>query len=105
MKTSVIDMKGPSNVTAWALLKSGELAGRLICNWSDNRVCTALVQFYGDDYKSGTGRAGGYGYDKLSSAVYSALKDAGFVPQVVQPGNGLTRREFEAMGFDVVEIL
>ena len=105
------NMKGPKNTTAWALLKNGQLAGRLVANWSDNpagTVCTvwfALYSFGEGETICGTGSAGGYGYDKLSAATYRALKGAGLSPQVVEPANGLTRQEFEAMGYAVAEVL
>jgi hypothetical protein len=104
-------MKGPQNTTAWALLKNGHLAGRFVANWSDNpngTVCTVWFALYGFDNNPtiiGKGRAGGYGYDKLSAATYQALKAAGITPQVVQPANGLTRKEFEAMGYEVAEVI
>jgi hypothetical protein len=105
------DMKGPKNTTAWALLKNGHLAGRFVANWSDNpngTVCTVWFALYSFDNNPtiiGTGRAGGYGYDKLSAATYQALKAAGITPQVVRPANGLTRKEFEAMGYEVAEVI
>jgi hypothetical protein len=83
----------------------------LIANWSDNprgTVCSVWFILYGfgkGKTVKGTGRAGGYGYDKLSAATYQALKTAGITPQVVQPANGLTRKEFEAMGYEVIEVL
>lgn len=82
--------------------KTGDIVGKIICNWSDNpngSVCTAQV-FLDEFEKYGLkapkqvpysktatmldgmtrqkpliGKAGGYGYDKLSTAIYDAMGD------------------------------
>jgi hypothetical protein len=116
----ITDLKGPQNTTAWALLYNGKPAGKLIANWSNNRagtVCSASVYIYSGplDLKDQTGdfkldfgtvgKAGGYGYDKLSQAVYQCFEKAGIETKKVRPANGLTREEFEAWGYEVFEIL
>lgn len=112
MKTA-FDGKHVKGATAVALLNNGKLCGRLAANWSDNpagAVCTAtLVMYEGNPitghHFSSTGKAGGHGYDKLSSAVYSALVDAGVDPKVVRPANGRTQDEFEAWGITYVSVI
>jgi hypothetical protein len=106
------NMQGPKNTTAWALLKNGHMAGRLVANWSNKTragtVCTVWFALYSlgeGETIFGTGSAGGYGYDKLSAATYHALKGAGLSPKILEPANGLTRQEFEAMGYNVAEVL
>lgn len=115
----VFEMDGPQHTTAWALLWDGKPAGKLIANWSKNRngtVCSASVYIYNGplDMKqapdipldfSNVGKAGGYGYDKLSQAVWQCLKNAGIAPKKVQPANGMTREEFEAWGYTVIEVI
>lgn len=113
----VTEMKGPQATTAWALLYNGKPAGKLIANWSDNRagsVCSASVIIWGGplDMKENkgfdfsiVGKAGGYGYDKLSQAVWQCFKKSGIDVKVVSPGNGQTREEFEEWGYEVVEVL
>ena len=70
------------SVTAWALTCGGIEAGRVVANWSDNpagSVCTATVVFFSGKLQaisSTSGRAGGYGYCKFSSAVWDAIDRA-----------------------------
>jgi hypothetical protein len=100
-----LKMNGPKSTTAYALIKDNEYAGFIVANWSNNpngSVCTALVQI---DGKSGIGKAGGYGYCKLSAAVYDALKSMNIEPQVVKPGNGRHEQEFEDMGYTVLLVV
>ena len=116
----VTDMKGPKNTTAWALLYNSAFAGKLIANWSDNRagtVCSASLLIWNgplsnEDKNKGLifdlgniGKAGGYGYDKLSQAVWQCFKNANLETKKVKPGNGQTREEFEAWGYVVCEII
>lgn len=113
----VSEMKGPKNTTAWALLYNGKPAGKLIANWSESRsgsVCSASVLIWSGplDVKEkkgfdwGTiGKAGGYGYDKLSQAIWQIFNKSGVEAKVVRPGNGLSRQEFEAWGYEVAEVL
>lgn len=114
----VHEMKGPKNTTTWALLYEGKPAGKVIANWSDNpngTVCSASVYiFKGPLIKQqkgefkldfGTiGKAGGYGYDKLSQAVWQCFEKAGIKALKVRPANGETRAEFESWGYEVFEI-
>ena len=109
------DYSHAKSVTAWGLLYQGKEAGKLIANWSDNpagSVCAAtvwvsagpLAEWYYSFPK--TGRARGYGYDKLSAAVASAFIAAGVQPRALESaGNGQTREEFEAWGYTVIRVL
>lgn len=51
------------------------------------------------------GKAGGYGYEKLSHAVWQCFEKVGVKAKVVKPGNGCTRGEFEAWGYEVIEVV
>jgi hypothetical protein len=104
---SAMEMKHPKGTTVFVLLDDKkEYAGRIVANYSDNpsgTVCTATVQIFSKGTE--TGRAGGYGYDKLSAAIYQALKKLNIEPIKVRPGNGYTYEEFEAQGFTVIKAL
>lgn len=125
MKT-IYDYKHVKGVSAVALLKDGQRAGKIVANWSDNpagTVCTAAVilSIDGGEQVSGIGKAGGYGYDKLSSAIYEALKrckrsrfidneiiDTPFPMHEhikVHPGSGDQRQAFEEAGYTYIEII
>jgi hypothetical protein len=110
----VTEMKGPKNTTAWALMFEGKFAGKLIANWSDNNACSCSVLIWagpldlketkGFDYGI-VGKAGGYGYDKLSQAVWQVFNKSGIEAKLVRPANGMSRQEFEAWGYEVCEII
>lgn len=109
----VNDLKHVQNTTAVALLFNGKPAGRIVANWSDNpagSVCTASVIIWagplenaGFDYRT-TGRAGGYGYDKLSQAVWQCFKKLKVDTIAVQPANGRTLDEFTERGYEAFTI-
>jgi hypothetical protein len=116
----VHEMKGPQSTTAWALLFNGKPAGKMVANWSNNSngtVCSASVYIYNGplDLKQQTskykldfgniGKAGGSGYDKLSQAVYQCFLNCGIETKTVRPANGRTRDEFEAWGYEVIEVI
>lgn len=120
------------SVTAICLLKGGEPVGSIVANWSDNpagTVCTATIKIdsnvTGENlqgrYLYGTGKAGGYGYDKLSSAIYQALKNTYYVEMDevsrlvniphpihtkidVSPASGNQRQAFESLGVQYIEV-
>jgi hypothetical protein len=125
---NVFDLKHVKSVSAIVLLKEGKPAGKIICNWSDNpagSVCTAQVLLYDGvisarikekhvkteflDCKlpvSMIGKAGGYGYDKRSSAIDSALRAGGIHDLLpVQGGSGNERQVFEAAGFTWIDVI
>jgi hypothetical protein len=119
MKT-VNEMKHVSGTTAKAILLNGKPAGRIVANWSDNpagTVCSASVVIWagalseckhektGKQFNyANIGKAGGYGYDKLSAAVYQCFNNAGVETKVVSPGSGQVNEEFEAHGYTVFDI-
>lgn len=100
MTKNIIDYKHVKSVSVLILTdKKKELAGKIIANYSDNpsgSVCTAQVFLYpsfktikpkikkydksllvigGQPYDAPLiGTAGGYGYDKLSSAIANAFE-------------------------------
>lgn len=129
---NIFDYSHVKSVSAITLLdiKTRENAGKIIANWSDNpngSVCTAQVIIYNEDnygltrktaketYSDGSpmpqiaiGKAGGYGYDKLSSAIYAAMRK-GFdwtfeSPDFSGVGESGTRKFFESIGLQYVSI-
>ena len=93
---NIFDYSHVKSVSAFALINidTAEIVGRIIANFSDNpagSVCTAQIFFdhpklvkktesYKTEFLKGQtfekpliGKAGGYGYDKLSSAICTAL--------------------------------
>lgn len=117
----VTELTHVSNVTAKALIFNGKPAGRIIANWSNNpngSVCNASVIIWAGELanmkneKTGKafdygniGKAGGYGYDKLSQAVWQVFNNVGIETKKVKPANGQTNEEFEAWGYIVADIL
>ena len=125
---NIFDLKHVKSVSAILLLKEGKPVGKIICNWSDNpagSVCTAQVLMYDgeisvkikekhiktdylDCHLPGTmiGKAGGYGYDKRSSAIAHALQEGGIHDLLpVQGGSGNERQVFESAGFTWVDVI
>lgn len=131
MSKSIYDFAAVKSVRAWVLVHPSEplrRAGTFIAHYSDGGTCT--VQLYldlslikPDDLQtlgltvgdSGSwvtfkGKAGGYGYDKLSGALVDALRNGG-VPHTgysafgLEHANGETRRFFERLGFTVLEAI
>jgi hypothetical protein len=110
----ITDYSHVKGTTAVALLYDGKPAGRLIANWSDNpagAVCRASVVIFAGPLKdhdfnwSNVGTAGGYGYDKLSQAVWQCFNKAGAEAKIVRPANGRTQDEFEAHGYTYFPII
>jgi hypothetical protein len=119
MKT-IKEFKHVAGTTAKAILFEGKPAGRLIANYSDNpngTVCTASVIIWAGPLKEAkhpktgkqfdygnTGKAGGYGYDKLSQAVWQCFENVGIETIRVKPANGQTDEEFTARGYVIFDI-
>lgn len=114
------EFKHVAGTTAKALIYDGKPAGRIIANWSDNpagTVCSASVIIWagplkdmkhpktgkGFDYGN-IGKAGGYGYDKLSQAVWECFNNAGIETVKVKPANGQTDEEFIERGYVIFDI-
>lgn len=116
---SIFDFKHVNGTTAIALLdkKTGCSCGRIIANWSDNPngpVCTAQVMLYSNaptarskyDFVNVRGIAGGYGYDKLSSAIAQALLKAELHNVIkVGEGSGNQQQAFEEAGFGYIQVI
>lgn len=117
----VNEMKHPAGTTAKAIFYNSKFAGRLIANWSDNpagTTCSASVIIFSGplaelshpktgkklDYGN-IGKAGGYGYDKLSQAVWQCFDNAGIETKRVKPANGQTDEEFISWGYEIYSIL
>lgn len=116
-KKSIFDYQHVKGTTAICLLnkETKEYCGRIVANWSDNpagTVCTACVMLWGNspvktikDYSHAQGKAGGYGYDKLSQAIWSALKKMSIADKIkVDPASGNQQSAFEEAGFVWIEI-
>jgi hypothetical protein len=117
----VSEMKHCAGTSAFAILFKGKPAGRLIANWSDNpagTTCSASVIIWsgeladkkhpktGKEFNYGTiGKAGGYGYDKLSQAVWQCFDQVGIETKKVKPANGQTEDEFIAWGYEIFRVL
>jgi len=103
---SAYDLSHVKSVTAVALMFEGQHAGRIVANWSDNpmgSVCTVTVGIWLGplkDMPKKTERAGGYGYDKLASAL-EQLFGGGC------PGGGRSSvwQWLESKGYVVVEVI
>lgn len=111
------DLNHVKSVSAIAVLYNGNFAGRIVANWSDNpngSVCTATVSVWIGPLEympKGTGRAGGCGYDKLSSAISDAInKVIAEDPDKIAPkfaGCGMTevRKWFEQFGYELFGVI
>jgi hypothetical protein len=134
---NIFDYKHVKSVSVQLLIdiKTGERVGKIISNWSDNpagSVCTSQIilcnaETYGLKRKSSPvegssyvnyqlliGKAGGYGYDKLSSAICSAIhENCTDWPEVNGKaglgfggaGIGAVREWFNHIGLELIEIL
>jgi len=107
---SAFDLSHVKSVKAAAILKDGKQVGRVVANFSDNpagSVCTCTVVLWDGNRErtSSTGRAGGYGYDKYSSAAYQAMRELGLNLDGFSGGDGRTRQAFEANGYEYMEVL
>lgn len=113
---SIFDYKNIKGVSVVCLInkKTKEYCGKIIVNWSNNpngSVATACVILFNNnpikqDFFNSTGVAGGYGYDKLSSSIYDALRKINLTEFIkVEPCSGNQRNAFEEAGFEYLEIL
>lgn len=115
---NVYDCDAVKHVSVMVLLKEGKSVGKIIAAWSKNRmgsVCTAQVFLYNDPRirtdEDGIsipliGKAGGYGYDKFSTAVAHALAAGGMDKHIrVDAGRGTVAHEFREAGYDVIEVI
>lgn len=113
-KRKFFELKHISRVSVYVLFKDGKPAGKILANFSDNSrgmgdVCKAFVALYGvhdaEGYDfQGVGKAGGYGYDKFSAAVCSALYGCPIKIDVVS-GGGNVVPAFKAAGYEIEQIL
>ena len=70
----VSETKAGKSVSAWIILKRHRHIATVQASFSDGGTCLVNVFNYGDKNKSAalncqSGRAGGYGYDKLTAAL------------------------------------
>lgn len=100
------DLEHVKSVTAWALMFEGEYAGRMIANHGKAVTVTLVVWAGPLQAICATGRAAGYGYDKLSGALWDAFNRHGvFKAEVVEHGNGRSEEEFTSRGYTVLRVL
>lgn len=109
------------SVSVWVLMdkQSKEIQGKILANWSDNpngSVCTCDVilwecEKYGLTPKIGTssvwtGKAGGYGYCKFSTAVHDAINRnvSESLPRFAGAGHSAVKEFFGGIGIDAHEI-
>lgn len=112
---SAFEHKHVSSVKVWVLQDpaSGKIAGRIVCNMSDNpagSVHTVTFNVYVNDekpYEHGTGQARGYGYDKASAAFYDAIKRSGReIPDGFSGGDGRITEVVKAIwGLDAYSVI
>lgn len=120
---NIFDYKHVKSVSVLLLqdITTREIRGKIIANFSDNpngSVCTAQIISYDHDPMNEKnafivsnpciGKAGGYGYDKLSSAVCRALNEEGF-SSARFGGRGIPCKEatefFARYNLELVEVL
>jgi len=101
-----------ARVSAFVLVFNGERAGRIILAFpSDGAgIVKASVNAWAGplaDYNAMRGTAGGYGYDKMSSAIWDALYRAD-VPDLDDfggRGESSVRTWFESLGYQLWDVL
>ena len=75
---SAYDYASIKSVSAYAITFNGNFCGKIVANHGESQV-TATVCIYGGPRRgmeSTTGVASGYGYDKLSAAIWDAFHRA-----------------------------
>ena len=112
---NIFDFPHVKSVRAWALMRKGKMAGKIVANFSDNpagSVCTAQVIIWTGPLSEekievpALGKAGGYGYDKFSAAVSGSLIRLGFNPGTMSgEGDTSVKAFFEKNGYVVVEVV
>jgi len=115
----ITEQTGPANTSVLVLFSEGQHAGKIIAAWSQGTsgpICRAAVLIWAGPLKGQTGPAGqvlnysnvgtstGAGSNLLSEAIYKCMVNAGYKPQF-SPGSGRHVSEFEALGYQVFEIL
>jgi len=68
------DFENAKGNLAICLLKDGKWAGRILGFWSKSSSWTSIIFLHGDDTSYRTGKAGGYGYDKLSASIADSAR-------------------------------
>jgi len=120
---NIYDYKHVKSVTGIALMYKGKHAGKIVCNWSDNRngsVCTASVMIWNGPLEIerkrkvelmgetkeltvqfNMAKAGGYGYCKFSQAVGEALGHS----ELNGCGESVVQKFFEENGYEYLSIV
>jgi len=101
-----------SRVAAYALLEDGQVVGRVIVAFPNDGagiVRASVSAFSGTlaAYDRMNGSAGGYGYDKRTTAVWDALNRAGVpnLPDFGGRGEGTLIEAFKGLGYQLESIL
>ena len=103
---------GPPRASVWVMLQDGKVAGRIITAWPNDgagRVKVAVMAWEGvlKDYNAMLGQAGGYGYDKESSAIQDAFDRHGFTTGQDLSGRGMSTvgEYFAGLGYQLERVL
>lgn len=109
---SAFECSHVKSVKAYAIMFKGENAGRIVANYSDNpngSVCTCTVHFWLGPLKDKpgtTGRAGGYGYDKLSAAFEDAINRIGVpISEVHGVGETAIEKWLNGHGYKTIKVI
>ena len=101
-----------SRVAAYALMLEGDIVGRVIVAFPEDgagivRASVAAFQGSLSTFDRMSGSAGGYGYDKRSTAVWDALNRAGVpnLPDFGGRGEGTMIEAFKGLGYQLESIL
>lgn len=91
MSKSIFDMVHIKSVAAYILLDDKQIyCGRIVANFGDSGNVTAHAYMRLADglWESAQASAGGYGYDKLGSAVGKCLSKLGIEDQIIKDACG-----------------
>ena len=98
-----------NTVTAWAILKSGKEAGKMVSVRSSNNRVVASVNIWSGPLQTGTtltGITNGWGYDVLSTALYMAFKNAEIPIDDEKYVRYTTFDRFlEGIGYEIIKVI
>lgn len=102
---SIFDHPAVKRVSAWAIMKDGAYAGRIIVAYPKDgagivRAHVAIFDLKGEVMQ---GSAGGCGYDKTSSAIHDAFYRAKFTDLPDFSGSGIesVKNFLELLGYQM----
>jgi hypothetical protein len=100
-------LKHFDNFQGCLLFKDGKYFGKILAYWTKTnigRTCHAYMLIGDGNAETfiGYGKAGGYGYDKYSAAIYEALQGSGYH---VTFGRGKVQQELEEQGLTIYNLI